>query len=175
MGVNSQLVGQLARLEPRDSATTRHAASAFPQLHTNPAFGWRIARAFARARLPLPVTVIGRDQWLFRAYLAFLNPRAYRTSSVDAAYHLSQQPTTSAMLKAMLIAGLAEPIDAHLTLVAEKANIPRRTVEAFEILFLMSWIVPKTASTFRASFIQTVARSSSPRTISSLHRSLISS
>ncbi len=35
----------------------------------------------------------------------------------------------------MLMTGLGDPIDTHLNLVAEKAGIPRPTVEAFEILF----------------------------------------
>jgi hypothetical protein len=79
--------------------------------------------------------VLGRDHWLFRAYMMHLNPSAYHDPDVDAAYYLSQQATTSAKLKAMLIAGLSEPVDAHLDIVAEKTGISRRTVEAFEVLF----------------------------------------
>jgi len=133
--VDAKLVTRLARLEPRDSHGIAQEAGAFVQIHSNSAFGWHIARAFARARLMFPVTVIGRDHWLFSAYLMHLNPVAYRRSDVETAFQISQQPGLSAKLKAMLMTGLGDPIDAHLNLVAGKTGIPRRTVEAFEILF----------------------------------------
>lgn len=132
--MNAKLVERLARLEPRDSAESVQPASSFCQVHLNPASGWHIARAFARARVRFPETVIGRDHWLFRAYMMCLDPVAYHDNDVDGAYRLSQK-ATSATLKAMLIAGLGAPVDAHLDIVARKSGIARRTVEAFEILF----------------------------------------
>ncbi|MEY3894551.1 MAG: hypothetical protein RLZZ214_70 [Verrucomicrobiota bacterium] len=133
--VNAKLVERLARLEPRDSLGIAQDAGDFVQIHSNSAFGWHIARAFARARLRFPVTVIGRDHWLFSAYLMHLDPVAYRRGDIETAFQISQQPGLSAKLKAMLMTGLGDPIDAHLNLVAEKTGIPRLTVEAFEILF----------------------------------------
>ncbi len=59
--MNAKLVERLARLEPRDSLGIAQEAGAFVQIYSNPAFGWHIARAFARARVMFPVTVIGRD------------------------------------------------------------------------------------------------------------------
>lgn len=132
--VNTKLVERLARLEPRGSSGIAHAAGAFVQIHSNPAFGWHIAKTFARARMPFPTTVIGRDRWLFQAYLMHLNPAASFDPSVLEAYHLSQQPI-SKTLKALLVAGLGKPVDTHLDIVAEKTGISRRTVEAFEVLF----------------------------------------
>jgi hypothetical protein len=133
--VNAKLVERLARLEPRDSFGIAQEAGAFVQIYSNPAFGWHIARAFARARMTFPVTVIGRDHWLFSAYLMHLDPVAFRHGDVETAFQISQQPGVSARLKAMLMAGVGHPVDAHLNLVAEKTGIPRRTVDAFEILF----------------------------------------
>jgi hypothetical protein len=133
--VNAKLVERLARLEPQGASGIVQEAGAIVQIHSNPAFGWHIARAFARVRLPFPMTVIGRDHWLFQAYLLHLNPTGRFDPSVLEAHQLSQQPGISATLKAMLIAGLGEPVDAHLNLVAEKTGISRRTVEAFEVLF----------------------------------------
>jgi hypothetical protein len=132
--VNTILVERLARLEPRGSSGIVHAAGAIVQIHSNPAFGWYIAKAFARARAMFPTTVIGRDRWLFQAYLMHLNPAASFDPSVLEAYHLSQQPI-SKTLKALLVAGLGKPVDTHLDIVAEKTGISRRTVEAFEVLF----------------------------------------
>ena len=105
--VNAKLVEQLARLETRDSSELAEAAGAFVQIHFNSAFGWHISRAFARARMTFPVTVIGRDHWLFKTYLMHLNPTDRFDPSVLEAYHLSRQPGTSAKLKAMLMTGLA--------------------------------------------------------------------
>jgi hypothetical protein len=133
--VNAKLVERLARLEPRDSFGIAQEAGAFVQIHSNSAFGWHIARAFARARMPFPVTVTGRDHWLFSAYMMHLDPVAFRSRAVETAFQISQQPGLSAKLKAMLMTGLGDPIDAHLNLVAGKTGIPRHTVEAFEILF----------------------------------------
>lgn len=133
--VNAKLVERLARLEPRASSGIAQEAGAFVQVHSDPAFGWNIARAFARARMTFPVTVIGRDHWLFSAYLMHLDPVAYRRSDVETALQIFQQPGVSGKLKAMLMAGVGHPVDAHLNLVAEKTGIPRRTVDAFEILF----------------------------------------
>lgn len=133
--MNAKLVEQLARLEPRVSSEIAQEAGAFAQIHSNSEFGWRIARSFAGARLRFPVPVIGRDHWLFSAYLMHLNPAAYRRADVEAAFQISQESGLPAKLKAMLMAGVGHPVDAHLNLVAEKSGIPRLTVEAFEILF----------------------------------------
>ena len=133
--VNAKLVEQLARLETGDSSDLAEAARAFVQIYSNPAVGWRIAQFYGRTKTPFPITVIGRDHWLFSAYLMHLDPVAYRSSAVETAFEISQQPGLSAKLKAMLMTGLGDPIDAHLSLVAEMTGIPQDAVDAFEILF----------------------------------------
>jgi hypothetical protein len=133
--VDAKLVDRLARLELRDSSGIAQKARAILQIHTNPAVGWYFARSFARAHMKFPETMIGRDQWVFRAYMICKDPVAYHDHDVHEAYQLSQQPITSAKLKAMLITGLGKPVDNHLDSVAEKAGISRHTVEAFEVLF----------------------------------------
>ncbi len=133
--MNAKLVERLARLDPRASSGIVQEAGAFVRVHSDPAFGWNITRAFARARLTFPVTVIGRDHWLFKAYLMHLNPTDRFNPSVLEAYHLSRQPGTSGKLKALLMAALGLPTSPHLNLVAEVTGIHRRTIEAYEILF----------------------------------------
>ncbi len=96
--MNRELVEQLARLETRDSSRFDQRARAFVSIHSNPAFGWHVARAFALARKTFPTTVIGRDRWLFSAYLMHLNPAAYGRCEVEAAFEISQQPDFSAKL-----------------------------------------------------------------------------
>jgi hypothetical protein len=133
--VDAKLVELLARVEPLDPSGGTHPAGAIVQIHSNPAFGWHIARAFARARKPFPVPVIGRDRWLSKAYLMHFEPASYHDGDVDAACQISREPGIAAKLKALLMTGLGLPIDAHIATVAEKTGIPTRTVEAFEILF----------------------------------------
>lgn len=133
--VNTKLVEQLARLEPCASSEIADQALAVVQVYINSALGWHISRAFARARLRFPLAMPGRDQWVFSAYLMHLDPVAFHRREVETAFRISQQAGLSGKLKAMLMAGLGSPVDAHLNLVAEKTGIPRRTVEAFEILF----------------------------------------
>jgi len=133
--VNAELVEQLCRLERRSADSLSKQATAFVQLHTDAAFGWHIASIFARGREPFPVTVTGRNRWVFTAYLALLNPGAHVSREVEDALQIFQDPGASAKLKALLITGLGQPIDDHLSLVAERTGYPKRTVEAFEILF----------------------------------------
>ena len=133
--VTSKLVESLARWEKLTLSGSIQVPHPFCQIHLNPSFGWHTARAFARARTTFPLVAIGRDRWLFRAYLLHLNPNGHSDLSVREAYNISRQPSTSAKLKAMLITGLGDPIDAHLDIVAAKSGIPRPTVEAFEVLF----------------------------------------
>jgi hypothetical protein len=133
--VNAKLVERLARLQYRNTDDLDKKARASLEIHSSPAFGWRIASTYARARLPFPLTVTGRDRWLFIAYMALLNPAVHSDRHVEEARQIHQNPGTSAKLKALLIAGLGQPVNDHLNIVAEKTGIPRRTVEAFEILF----------------------------------------
>lgn len=130
-----RLIRRLASRDPENSENwAARSARTFRQVYLNPAVGWEISGSFARARVPFPETVIGRDHWLFKAYVMQLNPTVCYDHSVAEAHHLSQQPG-SATVNAMLIAGLGDPVDAHLDIVAEKFGTSRRTVEAYEVLF----------------------------------------
>lgn len=134
--MNAKLIDRLARIDPQIPSFWDRQVRVVLQVQTNPAFGWYIARAFASARLPFPEVVTGRDHWLLQAYLAFLNPSAEQSPHLADAHRIHDAPgTLAATLKALLIAGLGEPIDDHLQLVAAKTGIPVQTVEAFEILF----------------------------------------
>lgn len=133
--MNTEVVEMLARLEVRDSTDFTEKARAFIQIHLNPAFGWHIAGVFARAKVRFPITAIGRDQWLFHAYMMRSDPAAFHNSDVETAFLISGDSIKSGILKALLIAGLDKPVDEHLRLVAEKTGHARRVVEAFEILF----------------------------------------
>lgn len=132
--MDAKLVQRLVSRDPGHSSWSDRSSNLIRQTYLNPAVGWYIAASTARARLRFQETVIGRNHWLFRAYTHILNPSVHSDHNVEEAHTLSKQ-STSATLKAMLIAGLGDPVDEHLDLVAEKFGTSRRTVEAFEILF----------------------------------------
>jgi hypothetical protein len=94
-----------------------------------------MANTYAQERKTFPLMVIGRDRWLFIAYMAILNPALHSSRDVEDAREIRLSPSLSAKLNAMLMAGLGKPADEHLSLVAEKTAIPKPTVEAYEILF----------------------------------------
>ncbi len=134
LAVDVELVNRLAIRDPEYSTPFSLGSNATRQSYFNPAFGWHIATSCARARVAFPETVLGRDHWLFRAYLWQVNQAAYPAPHVAEAAHLSRLPIANT-LKAMLITGLGDPPAKHLDLVAAKTGIPRPTVEAYEILF----------------------------------------
>lgn len=124
-------------MQYRSTDDLAQKARASLEIYTNPAFGWHIASTYARNRELLPITMTKnrRDRWLFIAYMALLNPALHADRHVEEAHQIYQNPGKSAKLKALLIAGLGQPVDDHLKLVAEKTGFHRRTVEAFETLF----------------------------------------
>lgn len=103
-------------------------------------FGYYIALQFANRRLPFPVTLMGRDQWVFKAYLMKLDPWSNYDRHVAEAYHLAQfvknSPNLGQHLKAMLLSfqDHATP-ESHLQAVHERTGVPVATLDAFEILF----------------------------------------
>ena len=133
--MDATLIQRLTRKDPEFlKADFAERAKLGLQVYLKPAFGWLIAASCARAGVPFPETLTGRDKWLFRAYMMQLNSSTYYDPHVEEAYHLSQQ-ATGATLKAMIIVGLGDPVSEHLAIVAEKYGTSRDTVEAFEILF----------------------------------------
>jgi hypothetical protein len=133
--VTQEFVRLLASTHPSCSSNDLLEASTIRQVYFSPAYGWEFVCYFADARMTFPVVARGRDGWLFRAYMNRLAPAVFPDSELEAAIQIFRQPGLSAKLKAMLIAGLEQPVEDHLTLVATKSGVSRQTVEAFEVLF----------------------------------------
>lgn len=134
-GVTQELLGQL------DDALTRKIPDLDEMARIGLIVSWRpegglyAARSFARARRPIPLAMIGRNRWVYTAYMALLNPADYFDGDLEAAHQIAKHPETAAKLKALIIAGLGKPVEEHLTLVASITGFSRWTVEAFEILY----------------------------------------
>ncbi len=133
--MNAKLVEQLARLQHGNAPELSQKARAFVRIYREPSFGWNTAKAYAMKREVFPVTVIGRDRWLFIAYLTLCDPDKLGNRHVQDAFHITQKPGMFAKLKALLISGLGTPADAHIKLVSKKVGIHADTLEALEILF----------------------------------------
>lgn len=134
-GMNTELVSLLADLVGRNDDLVERGWKRLELTLLNPACGWYFAKHYASARAGFPVTVTGRDQWLFRAYMGMLDSERWACEDLKTICGLNPQPAASAKLKALLIAGLGRPVDEHLDFVAERTGYPRPVVEGFEILF----------------------------------------
>jgi len=103
-------------------------------------FGYYIALQFANRGMPFPIHLMGRDQWVFKAYLMRLDPWENFDRHVAEAYHLAQyvkdSPNLSQHLKAMLMAfdGDCTP-ESHIAEVARRTGVSYSTIDAFEVLF----------------------------------------
>lgn len=128
-------VQRLAHLHPSYSRKSFETSSTLRQVYLTPEYGWEFACGCADARVTFPLSVDGREKWLFRAYLLRLAPATYPCRAVKDAHQIRQSPSLSAKLNAMLMAGLGRPVEEHLSLVSEKTGIPKPTVEAYEVLF----------------------------------------
>jgi len=102
-------------------------------------FGWYIAGQLAHHRMQCPA-MLGRDYWVFRAYLMRLDPHRYFDKNVAEAYHMSNyvrgNPDFGKTLRAMLLS-VRPDVSAveHIAQMAEDTGIDVNTIEAFEVLF----------------------------------------
>lgn len=105
----------------------------YVHLHTNPAVGWTIAEKLALGGQRFPRPLVGRDSVVLRAYLKLLEPTR-SDLPIEKAKEFVSGPS-SAILKALLIAGVGKSPEEHLEVVASKSGVPLDLLSAFEILF----------------------------------------
>lgn len=79
-------VGNAAKIDPFGHACIQR----FLSKYTNPAFGWEIATEFAARELPFPLPMIGRDIWVFKAYMMQRNPTKFFCPHIAEAHALSK-------------------------------------------------------------------------------------
>lgn len=133
--MNEELIEPLAQLQGRDSRDLNEKARGWFEILYSPDAGWRMANTYARERKKFPLQLVGRDRWLFIAYMALLNPATHHDRDVEDARQFRANPGTAAKLNALIMAGLGQPTDDHLQLVAEKTGFSKGAVEAYETLF----------------------------------------
>jgi hypothetical protein len=151
--VNAYTIDTLAALDPSAlipniSATNISTAASpiheiakvqFLSQYAKVAFGWYIASQFANACKGFPIPMLGRDGWVFKAYLMQLDPWSYYNRDIATAYHLAYTPKGAsdlgAKLKAMILSVTDMDPCVHLRKVAKLSGLPYNAVEAFESLF----------------------------------------
>jgi hypothetical protein len=102
-------------------------------------FGWYIANQFARRGMGFPLAMLGRDSWVFKAYLMLVNPWRHFDKHVAEAFHIANfvkgRPDIGTGLRAMVCSATKDAPEVHLGKVAQATGINYHTIEAFESLF----------------------------------------
>ena len=130
------------------SAVHARAANSFIAQYARPAFGWHSAVTFAQAKAPYPVPLVGRDHWIYRAYLMQLDADKFFDKAVSMAWHLQHhqegEVSLASKLQAMILSYKCSSTDhgdktrllyAHLRYISDFLGIPYDVVEAYEMLF----------------------------------------
>ena len=140
----------LASAAIRENGSFKHAraAESFISQYMRPAFGWHAARTFAQHRLPFPIQLMGRDHWVYRAYLMQLDENKYFDKVVSMAWHLhlnnEGDVSLASKLQSVILSykcSSKDPADKyrelhkHLRYLSDYLGIPYDVVEAYEVLF----------------------------------------
>ncbi len=151
--MNAETIDTLAALDPQaaipnitvanlnhlSSPLHKEAEKQFLNSYCNVAFGWYIASQFANAIKGFPMAMLGRDHWVFKAFLMQLDPWTFYDKHVATAYHMAYTPAGSpdlgSNLKALILSVRDFDPIVHLRRVSKITGLPYRTVEAFEMLF----------------------------------------
>lgn len=117
----------------------KEAAESFKSRYYRLSFGWYIARQFAVKKMVFPVSMAGRDSWVFKAYLMMVDPYNYFDPHVSDAFHFANTPKELPQygddLKTMLLTLTSDHPKTHMQEVARRTGIPYESIEAFETLF----------------------------------------
>ena len=151
--MNAPTINTLAALDPKariphiSAASVNHidgplhsqARDQFLSNYVNVAFGWYIASQFAAARIGFPLPMMGRDTWVFKAFLMQVDPWAFYNKDIATAYHIAHTPKGStdigAKLRAMILSVNEPDPRRHMQRIAGLTGLSYETVEAFEVLF----------------------------------------
>lgn len=147
--MNATTIDRLAAANPRDpyrragfvTLDVQHASvRRFASQYSNPAFGWHIARVFASSRKPMPITLMGADTWVFKAWLMFLDPDKWYNHHIAQAYAIAALPELKMVGETLRGAILATCKDSFNRVsqersVVEQTGISPQVLSAFEVLF----------------------------------------
>lgn len=135
----TRMTAQHANLHFSDSPLYVQTAERFTSYYGRLSFGWYIAEQFASRGMRFPVVMLGRDTWVFKAYLMLIDPWKHYDKHVAEAYHMAQfvkgRPDLGTGMRAMIISATKDDPEVHIQKVAQASGISYTTIEAFESLF----------------------------------------
>lgn len=113
---------------------------AFRNLYGNLAVAWQFAMTWATSKRPMPLPMMGKDRWVFQAYMMLRDQRAYYDHDIATAYNFHNPPHGMTSIRAALNAAILTYHDGmdhayHLKRVANHLHLPVRAVAAYESLF----------------------------------------
>ena len=116
------------------------ANNRFISRYVDPSYGHTAALNYANAKRKLPIPMMGRNRWVFRAYMMYRNPEKFYNEDIAEAYQIAQAINTDSHLgnkiKAMIISFTpGDTVEEHLARLAELLGTPYNVMEAFESLF----------------------------------------
>lgn len=146
--MNATKINRLASLDPghpytmpdKDLSAHHPAVQRFLHVYANPAFGWYIAGRYAQCGKPLPVTMMGNDAWVHRAWLMRSNPRKWYNQHIAEALAMAQLDglrMVGEKIKSAILAACCEPTnrDSQMRSIVESMGVSLNTLNAFEALF----------------------------------------
>lgn len=113
---------------------------AFRNLYGDLAVAWKFAEKWAKSGTKIPIALLGKDRWVFQAFLMLRDQRRCFDRDIATAYNFYNPPLGLEHIKSALNAAIltyADDMDHayHLRRVAEHLRLPVRAVAAYESLF----------------------------------------
>ena len=112
----------------------------FASQYSNPAFGWFIAGEYAAVDRRLPITMLGTNTWVFKAWMMRMNPDKWYNKHIAEAFalaKLAELKMVGETIRGAILASCIDPFNRAMQErnVLENARLPKDTLSAFESLF----------------------------------------
>lgn len=105
----------------------------FLQLYSNPSMGWQAAAVYASQGKSLPIPLMGKDKWVFKAYLYCMDPKRFGHRNIIEAIMLAHPEMKSVrdVVESLMLTGDINTPEK----ISQSTGIPKDTLEAYESLF----------------------------------------
>lgn len=102
--------------------------------------GWKFASKFAHHGVQFPIPMVGKDHWVFAAYMMRRDPRRFYNPHIADAYHMANPPPGLENVRSALRSLILSYVDTmsqeeHLLRISRHTGLPYPSLEAFEALF----------------------------------------
>lgn len=135
--MNALLINQLVSLQSvGPPATEDEERLRFADRYSSPAYGMSVARYYRERSGRFPMVLVGRDAWVYRAYLHLRSPADYyNTEIADATALAHPQNKLGTKIRGLLTTCCGMDPKEALLRVSAMTSIPYTTISAFETLY----------------------------------------